>query len=120
MKTIRVMCVVAAVVVVVAITALVAYSGPPAQAQGNISGMIPDQATINVILSSMNAERDHAETLIKRDTTIVVDILPLKWSPTLARIAEDRVKSTMRIYGDATRHITLAQEAEKIDRKSVV
>ena len=112
MKSIRVMFV--AVALVVAIIALVAYSGQPTQAQANISGMIPDQATINVILNSMNAERDHAETLIKRDTTIVVDILPLKWSPTLARIAEDRVKSTMRIYGDATRHITLAQEAEKI------
>ena len=112
MKSIRVIFIV--MVLAIAITALVAGSGRRAQAQVTVQGTIPDQATINVILSSMNAERDSAEILIKRDTEIVVDILPLKWSPTLARIAEDRVKSTLRIYGDATRHITLEQEAEKI------
>ena len=104
MKAIRIMLVV--LTLSVSLAALLVWSGQRTQAQNAITGWVPDQPTINAILSAMNAERDRAEPLIKRDTGIVVDIQPLKWSPTLAKMAESRLMLHLAKF-DGADHLDL-------------
>ncbi len=64
-----------------------------------------DQGAIDAIVSTMNSERDNAEKLVKRDTSITVDIKPLAWSEALAIIAKDRIEKTLAAFCGATQHI---------------
>ncbi len=105
MKPVRTMLVV--ITLLAFFAALIAASEQQTRAQNKITGWLPDQATINVILTAMNAERDRAESLVKRDTGIVVDIQPLKWSSTLGQLAEERLKKRFASY-DGADHLDTA------------